>query len=302
MITYSRLGARGNLGNHFFQIASVIGIAKRHGQDYFFPQWRYSDYFENTLPAGSMDESFIHLKEAEFNYHEWNIAANGNYDLEGWFQSEKYFDIPKTKEIYTFRKEFIAQTLEKHQSIFDKKTILVSVRRGDFVNNPNYFQLSYKYYLLALLENFPDLEQRKIVFTSDDISYCKTHYSIFRNAVFLENIPPMEQLVIGMHCDDYVISNSTFSWWMAWLGENENKRIYRPIKNLAGAFAKANDDKDFFPERWIAFDEKKYNLPLRYLPLILKGETYNLAVNTRHLYNSNWHSFKKAIKKLIGRN
>jgi len=301
MITYSRLGTRGNLGNQLFQIASVTGIARKYGHDYFFPRWRYSDFFENQLPAGIQDESFIHLKEAEFNYHEWDIAADRNYDLEGWFQSEKYFDVLKVKELFRFRNEFVAQTLQKHQSIFNGKTVLVSVRRGDFVNNPNYFQLSYKYYLLALLHHFPDLEERTIVFTSDDIKYCQFHYSGFKNAVFLQNIPPMEQMVIGMHCDDYVISNSTFSWWIAWLGENQNKRINRPIRNLAGEFSKQNNDKDYFPERWIVFDEKNLSLPTKYLPLAVKAGIYGFGVNLNHFYKTNLNSVKKKIKKIIGR-
>lgn len=301
MITYSRLGLRGNLGNQFFQIASTIGIAKKYGQDYFFPNWKYGDYFGFQLPASVMDESFQYLRETAFNYHQWNISREKNYDIDGWLQSEKYFDIQKTKEVFKFRDDFVAQVLTRHASVFQKKTILVSVRRGDFVNNPGYFQLSYDYYLLALIHNFPDWESRTIIFTSDEISYCKFHYSFLKNAVFLENIPPMEQIVLGMQCDDYVISNSTFSWWIAWLGENEGKRILRPMKNLRGAFGIQNNDKDYFPERWIAFDEKKHSLSFKYKTLIIKGEAYNLMVNANYLARTNWISAKKQIKKLIGR-
>ena len=301
MITCSRLGVRGNLGNQFFQIASTIGIAKKYQHDYFFPEWKYADYFEKELPSGSMNDHFIHLKEIEFNYHEWHIDNNHNYDLEGWLQSEKYFDIQKTKEVFKFKADFTSKTLEKYKSIFEKKTILISVRRGDFVNNPNYFQLSYRYYLLALINNFTDFKERTLVFTSDDIAYCKFHYSFLKNAVFLENISPMEQIVLGMNCDDYIISNSTFSWWIAWLGENENKRIFRPIKNLRGAFGKINNDKDYFPERWIAFDEKKHALPIKYIVLMSKGTIYDSLVNLRHAYRVNMKMIKKAIKKLVGR-
>ena len=299
MITYSKLGSKGNLGNQFFQIASTIGIAKMYQHDYFFPKWNYAIYFENELPSSSKDDSFIYLKELEFNYHQWNISNNGNYDIEGWLQTEKYFEPKKTKSVFKFKEDFTTKTLEKHNYIFKKKTILVSVRRGDFVNNPKYFQLSYKYYILALINNFPDLEDRTIVFTSDDISYCKFHYSFLKNAIFLENISPMEQIVLGINCDDYVISNSTFSWWIAWLGENENKRIFRPVKNFRGDFDKSNDDKDYFPERWIAFDEKTHSLSLKYFILIIKGNMYNLFFYSKHLYRTYLKSIKKGIKRLI---
>ncbi|MBC7524232.1 MAG: alpha-1,2-fucosyltransferase [Flavobacterium sp.] len=300
MITISSLGTRGNLGNQLFQIASIIGIAKKHQQDYFFPKWQYTDYFENGLPEGDLDNSFIHLKDREFNYHKWNITANANYDLEGWLQTEKYFDIKKTREIFKFRDDFTSKTLAKHGSIFEKKTILISVRRGDFVNNSHFFQLSYRFYLLAIVNNFPDYKDRTLVFTSDDINYCKFHYSFLKNAIFLENVPPMEQIVLGINCDDYIISNSTFSWWLAWLGENENKRIYRPIKNLAGDFGRINNDKDYFPERWIAFDEEKYSLTSNFTILICKGSIYSLLVDVKHLYKVKLESSKKIVKKIIG--
>jgi hypothetical protein len=300
MIVYSQLGKKGNLGNQMFQIASTIGIAKKHQQDFSFPEWNLAHLFEYELPVCSIDKSFVTIREKEFNHHEWNIS-NNNYDIVGWLQTEKYFDIPMTKEVFKFKNNFVKNILENHQFLFEKKTILVSVRRGDFVNNPNYFQLSYKYYILALINNFPDFKDRIIVFTSDDIDYCKFHYSFLKNAFFLENLCPMEQIVIGSHCDDFIISNSTFSWWVAWLGEKKGTRIYRPEKNLRGDFAVKNNDKDFFPERWISFSEKDLALPFKYYDLVLKGEVYIFFANVKYIYKISLKKTKKRIKKMIGR-
>jgi len=300
MLTFLRLGYKGNLGNHLFQIASIIGMAKVYNKKFSFPDWKYSDYFEYNFPK--LDQSLVYetINEREFNFHKWNFG-DGNYNVNGWLQTEKYFDTETTKAIFTFKADFVETTLKKHKTIFDKKTIFVSVRRGDFVHHPNFFQLSYQYYILALINNFPDLESRTVVFASDDINYCKFHYSFLKNAIFLENVPPMEQMVIGIHCDDYVISNSTFSWWIAWLGETTNKRIYRPIKNLRGEFAKVNNDKDYYPERWLSFDEESYKLPLNfdYIILIIKGNYYALGVLIAYIYKKYLKIFKKFIKKII---
>lgn len=162
MLTFSRLGRWGNLGNQLFQIASVIGLAEKHGHGVVFPEWKFSEFLEGEFPSGTLPENLELLRESEFSFHEWPIQTDRqtdrqtNYDFIGWLQSEKYFDVAKTREQFRFRKSLVNTVLDKHRHLFDKPTILISVRRGDFVNNPNYFQLSYKYYLLALQHYFPD--------------------------------------------------------------------------------------------------------------------------------------------------
>lgn len=282
MITYSKLGKiyRGNLGNQMFQIASTIGIAEKNGQNYFFPDWQYSKYFQYQLPVVNSDESFNIIKEKKFNYYERDISE-GNYDLDGWLQSEKYFEQSKINEIFKFNEEFSEELFIKHQLLFSKKTILISVRRGDFVNNPYFFQTSFKYYLLAIIKNFPDWADRNLVFTSDDISYCKYHFSFLKNAFFLNNLSAIEQMALAPQFDDFVISNSTFSWWMAWLGEKKDSKVIRPIKYFRGEYSNQNDDADYFPLRWISFDENSYQLGKKYFMLKIKAFVYSLFVNIK---------------------
>lgn len=283
MITYSKLGIKGNLGNQMFQIASTIGIAEKNGHDYFFPYWEYSKYFDYDFPISFKNENFRTIREAKHNYHEWNLG-NGDFDIVGWLQSEKYFNCDKTKEIFKLKNELFKELYLKHNFLFSKKTILISVRRGDFVNNPNFFQLSFKYYLLAIINNFPDWNSRNLIFTSDDIHYCKYHFSFLKNAYFLDELSPLEQLAIGVKFDDFVISNSTFSWWIAWLGEKKDSKIIHPIKNFRGLFGLQNDDSDFFPSRWISFNDDLLKLEKKYFILNIKGNVYSLFVNLKYEY------------------
>jgi hypothetical protein len=280
MITFSKLGFKGNLGNQLFQIASTIGIAQKNSHPFSFPDWQYANYFENQLPITSLEDVFEEVKEEKFNYYEWKLGE-GNYDIEGWLQSEKYFDRNKTKEIFTFKSEFKQKLLKQNQHLFSKKNILISVRRGDFVKHPYYFQLSYKYYFLAIIENFPDWQDRNLIFTSDDSKYCEYHFSFLKNAYFLKDLSGIEQLVLGSQCDDFVISNSTFSWWTAWLGEKENSKIIRPKQNFSSHFREQNDDSDYFPSRWISFDDSLYKIDNKYFVLQVKAALYILFLNVK---------------------
>ena len=295
MIVFSRLGKKGNLGNQMFQIASTIGIALKNNQEFSFPKWEYSKYFINQFPEIQKDENFKIVKEKSFKYNQFRLD-NGNYDIDGWLQSEKYFDIRNTKALFLFEEQFITGLLNNHKHLFNKKTILISIRRGDFINHPYYFQLSFKFYFLALIKNFPDWGKKNLIFSSDDIAYCKYHFSFLKNAFFLEGLTAIEQLALGSQCDDFVISNSTFSWWLAWLGEKRNSKIIRPIKNFRGEFAMKNDDSDYFPSRWISFDDNSYSLGSKYLNLMVKVFFYNLVVNTKFRYSNCNKIIKNYIK------
>ncbi len=298
MIIYSKLGVKGNLGNQLFQVASTLGIAQSNNQEAGFPKWEYSIFFENDLPKINEHKDFIQKKEPSFNYHKL-ILKDENYDLNGWFQSEKYFDIRQVEEQFTFKYSLIQSIKERYSHLLDSNHILISVRRGDFVNHPYYFQLSYKYYFLAITENFPDWKSRNLIFTSDDISYCKKHFSFLRNSYFLNDLNGIEQLVFGSLSKDFVISNSTFSWWVAWLGEKKDSIIIRPEKNFRGLFAIKNNDNDYFPERWIQFKSSKRTLSINYIGLILKGEFFRISGYLKYSIKKQKKSFKIVIKQII---
>lgn len=273
MVVYSRLGSKGNFGNQLFQIASTIGIAIRNGQDFGFPEWKYAPSFSRKLPIYDLTLHYESVKEKKFHYSDL-ILENTNCDLNGWFQSEKYFHRETVKNYLRFKIEIVNEVKEKYKDVFVKKNILISVRRGDFVHHPYYYQLDYKYYFLAITTNFLDWRERNLIFTSDDIAYCKKHFRFLPNAVFIENATMIEQFVLGTMCDDYVISNSTFSWWQAWLGEKEHTKIIRPVQNFRGNFRLQNDDSDFFPNRWISFDADLYKIGIKNGSLIFRGEYY----------------------------
>jgi hypothetical protein len=260
MITFSKLEKKGNIGNQMFQIASTIGIALENNQEYCFPKWSFNSYFENQLPVLENQE-FVPYHEENFHFKPIFFDEN-NYDLEGWFQSELYFDLEKTKFFFKFKSNFIQDLQAKYHDLFSKKTILISIRRGDFVENKDYFQLPINYYLNALIENFKDWKNCNLLILSDDINYCKFHFSFLENAFFGENLNAIEQLALSSLCDDFIISNSTFSWWCAWLGEKKDSKIIRPLQNFSIAKNKSSSDHNYFPERWILFNhlEKKIDL------------------------------------------
>lgn len=251
MITYNELGRKGRLGNQLFQIASTIGIAHSNDEIAGFPSWDYEVFFKN--PLRRMTEALPNVRER--NYHYEPIVGE-NINLQGWLQSRRYWRDcePDVRRQFEFIDALKKRVLDRVNLEGNRKgTIAISIRRGDFVNNSNYVQLPITYYILALMEHFPDYLDYNIIFFSDDIEYCKVHFECLPNAYFAEKMTSIEQLCLMSLCDHYIISNSTFSWWGAYLGSNSSKKVIRPPKAMAGDLAK-NSEKDYWPQEWTMFE------------------------------------------------
>jgi SAM-dependent methyltransferase len=269
MITYKCNPPYGNLGNRLFQAATIISLAKKYGTDYLIPGWQWNDYLKTPINEGFEQPELI-LEEPSYHYEGQYFDDHANefrskvVGIGNWLQTEKYFDRELVKEAFIFKEEKIREVLEKVGQVFHKPTIAISVRRGDFVGNPNHFCLPASYYYLALLEQFPDfLERYNLVIFSDDLTYCRHHFECLPNAYFVDGFSPIEQLIIGSACDHFIISNSTFSWWLAWLGEKPGSKIIRPRYTFLGKLFDRNGyPPDYYPERWTMFDHvnKKINL------------------------------------------
>lgn len=294
MITFSKLGKKGNIGNQLFQIASVIGIAKSNNHDFAFPSWKYSSYFENKLPLLDKEE-FTPFLEQQYYYKTIRLEYK-DYDLEGWFQSEKYFiNSDEVKHYFKFNEVAISNMKQQFKLIFQKRTILISIRRGDFVNHHDYFQLPINFYLNALLDHFPNYKDYNILILSDDVNYCKYHFSSLENVFFANKVDAVQQLILASLCDDFIISNSTFSWWCAWFGEKKDSKVIRPLHNFSLQKRVIFNDKDYFPDRWISYDFAAKKVNLSNVVMVLKNndallENY-LKVNFSFLNQNNFYNF-----------
>ena len=256
-ISFSRLGNMGRIGNQLMQIASTIGLAEKHNMAASFPNWAYESYFENPLPHGAMIPNQI--KEKQFTYYEWDIPAGG-CDILGYLQSEKYF-AKNIREQFKFKQPFL-QAQKDRYPLQDKTKICIQVRRGDYVGNPNYYQLPITYYIDSLYRYFPDWKDCQIIIISDDIEYCKVHFECLPNVIFSSGTE-IEDIAIASICDHFIIANSSFGWWAAYLGEKKHSKIIHPGHLCIGSLGIANNPKDYWPTRWTENKQDGYKLPLK---------------------------------------
>lgn len=262
MITFSKLGKYGmNLGNQLHQIASMIGFSEKYGCDLVLPEWKYAPYFPYAPDQGII-ETDISIDHQEYHYlpEFWDSYAEvfrtKNVDIFGWLQTEKYWIHAREKVLHSFSFEdrFKDGIKSQFRSALAKKTIAISIRRGDFVTDPNFYLLPLEFYLAALVEYFPRYDEYNILVFSDDIRFCRTYIKPLGNIFFAKGLNDVEQLCLMSLCDHFIISNSTFSWWGAMLGEKAASVVIRSPYHLQGELLKKFDTKDYYPERWISFE------------------------------------------------
>lgn len=211
MITFSKLGAMGRLGNQLFQIAFMIGLSRKYQCDMILPQWKYAQYFKNPVtskepvtikPTTSIKEKHFHFTPDHWDNYQ-RIFKSHVVDITAWGQSEQYWlhCVDEVKQSFEFTDEISSRIINRYIEVFKKPTIAISIRRGDYVNNVNYELLPIHYYLTALFNHFPDFrENYNLLIFSDDIPYCKIHFQCLKNAYFAENMDPIEQLALGASC------------------------------------------------------------------------------------------------------
>ncbi len=251
-IKFSNLGKYGRLANQLFQVASTIGLADLHGREAIFPEWEYEKYFDIELNHSKFAPA-KKVNEEHYHHHEWKLPEQ-DVDIYGYLQSERYFSNWETKHhksILKFKDEFIAEVLAKHHhlNLFSKPTIAIHIRRGDYVNNPNYYHLTPNWYIHALLTHFK-WQDYNILFFSDDIEYCKVHFECLPNAYFIQGNSDVEDMALASQCNHFILSNSSYSWWIAYLGEDPYSKIIHPGFLFAGKLLDGNNAKDYWPERW----------------------------------------------------
>jgi glycosyltransferase involved in cell wall biosynthesis len=169
----------------------------------------------------------------------------------GYWQSEKYFSDCKLifddviKNVFSLKKNL----LNSNNDIFNKKSRKTAVhfRLGDYNYLSEFGVLDLNYYSKSIKIIKKKNKNSSFVFFSDEIEKVK-HQKIFKPNYYFNdfNMKPEEILSYMSSCDDFIISNSTFSWWAAYIGQDINKFVIAPKKWL-----KANlSANDLILSRW----------------------------------------------------
>lgn len=105
----------------------------------------------------------------------------------------------------------------------------ISVRRGDYLKIEHRLPFVGRDFLRRAVLMFP--QATAFLIGSDDLPWCRRFFTAKRfpgrTFAFLET-NPTDTLYGQALCRHNVISNSTFSWWSAWMNPNPDKIVVAP--------------------------------------------------------------------------
>ncbi len=204
---YMLINRKDKIGNKYFELFSSIGLY------YNFDRYYYNlDTTHRTL----------------------------NKYVYGYFQSEKYFEEIKNDIHNHFKVKTPPTRREKSllSKIASSNSIAVSLRLGDdYVKSNSLNICTEDYYIKGLEYVFNKVENAKVFIFSDEIDKAKEMRFPYP-VEFVEGFNDYESLRLMYSCDHFVISNSSFSWWGAYLSDNVNKIIVAPSKWYNNSFEK----------------------------------------------------------------
>ena len=193
--------------------------------------WRYGFYLLTP------DKRFFYPKGWGFDPNVLELN-DGRY-LDGYFQSEKYFkDIEPTirKELRINHFSFKREVQTYKEKITHSNSVGIHIRRGDYLNSQIHNVCDLNYYVKAVQYLRERITNPHFFVFSDDLPWCRQNLHN-ANCDFVEVPGQKENFVPDFWllslCKHTIISNSTFSWWAAWLNENPDKIVIGPHRWFA---------------------------------------------------------------------
>lgn len=172
------------------------------------------------------------VEEKQELYSTKIAQMKGNVYLKGWFQDWRYFEGIRRELLREFTPiKKIKISSEVLKMVKSRNSVAFHVRRGDFVKLGHTLPAMYYLRAKALVEQ--KITNPIFFVFSDDYLWVKKNIP-FRESdrIFyideICNLEDYEQLFLMSRCYAQVISNSTFSWWAAWLNQESDKIVVMP--------------------------------------------------------------------------
>lgn len=274
----------GGLGNQLFQFAMAFSLSKKLNMKLILD---ISNYTKKNIRKfelykfKNIKKSFILYRKRSYflrkyikiynffflkTYNEknpflydakiFNLPKSRNIYIKGYFQSEKYFSDKRLEilNLLKFNNYFNKKFLELRKDIKNTASVAIHLRRGDYLNQSTravHGVLNLIYYEKCISFILHKVKKPRFFIFSDDIRWVKSNnfFSKLKNSLVVDTKSNHKDLELMSLCKYFIVANSSFSWWGAWLSGYKNKIVCAPKKWLNIK----SDCSDLLPKKWKTF-------------------------------------------------
>ena len=196
-----------------------------------------------------------YVKERNNYFNKEILTEQRNIILDGYWQSEEYFkDI---RDIILDDLTLLSSPDKENEKMLKRinnsNSVSLHVRRADYVSNPllqkYHGNLTPEYYNKAINAICDRLTDPEFFIFSDEPGWCKRNIITNLPHTYVDINGPdkaPEELRLMSACNHFIIANSSFSWWAAWLAEKAGTIIIAPKR-----WYSEKAEGDIVPKRWL---------------------------------------------------
>ena len=265
---------QGGLGNQLFQYATARALSERYKVNFVLDKSWFDQSLEGVTPrkyqldllniekvvfsnhsfptkpnrleqflqSTFSSRSFICYQRNAFSFDPslFNLrnASNRDVYLYGYWQGFRYIEAirPILQTEFQLRSGVSSHYHPFLEQIIDSASVMLHIRRGDYVESPSAAQfhgaLSLDYYLNAI-QSIQAIQPDAHYFVfSDDLPWAKAAMPSNIKITYVEHaLEPddaAQELQLMRECKHHIIANSSLSWWGAWLKKDVSGLVFTP--------------------------------------------------------------------------
>lgn len=200
----------------------------------FIRNYKYYRFYKH-LPI-TLKTEFKEKRAEAFNPEVYK--RDGNYYYDGYWQDYRYFfDYQKiVKESFRYRAPLNEKNADYTKRLMNNNSVSIHVRRGDYNKNPYFGGLCELDYYKKAISIAQDRFGRTATYAifSNEIEWCKENiipllcYDKVEIIDWNKGAESFNDMRLMSCCRMNILANSSFSWWSAFLNNNDNPIVVAP--------------------------------------------------------------------------
>lgn len=203
-------------------------------------------------------QRYVYIAEDASGWDPRVMEAPDQTFLEGFFQSEKYFEAVSDalRRDLVFKEPLMGRNAELADAMQSGNSVSLHIRRGDYARLKKNLQkhgiTPLDYYTKALGRIRESVSDPQLFVFSDEPDWARDnlHTGLPFTLVDVNRTPDTAwtDMQLMALCRHHIICNSTFSWWGAWLDPHPDKLVIAPEQWFADPSINA---RHIVPDSWI---------------------------------------------------